>query len=36
MSNIVEKVEQRLQQAQANKEFKDVGRVSDLKKTKTD
>jgi hypothetical protein len=34
MSKIEEKVEQRLQQAQANKEFKDIGRVSDLKKTK--
>ena len=34
MSNIQEKVEQRLQEAQANKEFRDVGRVADLKKTK--
>ena len=34
MSNIQEKIEERLQAAQASKEFKDVGRVSDLKKTK--
>jgi len=34
MSKIEEKVEQRLQEAQANKEFKDIGRVSNLKKTK--
>jgi hypothetical protein len=34
MNKIEEKVEQRLQEAQANKEFKDIGRVSNLKKTK--
>lgn len=32
--NIHEEVEERLQKAQANKEFKDIGRVADLKKTK--
>jgi hypothetical protein len=35
MNKIEEKVEQRLQEAQSNKEFKDVGRVSNLKKTKS-
>ena len=34
MKNIEELVEERLQQKQANKEFKDVGRVANLKKTK--
>jgi hypothetical protein len=34
MNKIEERVEQRLQEAQANKEFKDIGRVSNLKKTK--
>jgi hypothetical protein len=33
--NIEEIVEQRLQEAQSNKEFKDIGRVSNLKKTKS-
>lgn len=32
--DIHEEVEQRLQKAQTNKEFKDIGRVADLKKTK--
>jgi len=32
--NIHEEVEERLQKAQANKEFKDIGRVADLKKNK--
>jgi hypothetical protein len=34
MKKIEELVEERLQQKQANKEFKDVGRVANLKKTK--